>query len=733
MAKSTRLTLEATISANPERELTGKEWEITIVGPKKPDDLIVIEGEYYIRSLNGRLYSAKGLEASVSIWDGVKVYDNHLTDAEFKEKQGMRSPAREWLGTIKNPWWDAKEYKVKAIYKASDQPFVDKLKLAKENEILDSIGLSMDTYPIYGKSLTYEGRQYEVIKDFEKAYSVDSVGDPAAGGSFDRMIAAQNVVTQKESIMDEELKNQISAMITDAMSGIPSMVKTALAEAVQTPEEGETVQETEAKDPVTVTPAIVTPDPAITQATLEARLARSELMLERKLSAAKLPPAFEKAVREAFGGKVIDEKELDTMLKNVKEAHASADPTGRVTGAGGRLEVGLNEDDKHELELMRIIMGNGEFRELEQKRDDRVLERVQEARGYNAWVKAGKPALGAFGKISHLMYDWFGGDVLVDSRAYETATTSSLASVTKNTVNIMVAADYSQKEAWYEPIVTTEEVDTIDDATLVREYGVSTLSVVSEGGTYTELSMADEEETATFVKNGNYIGVTLETLLKDKVQAIRRIPRQLSNAWYNTLSAYVSGVFTTNTAAGPVLSDTGALFNATATTSAGGHLNLLTAQLSFTAFNAARSAMLKQTDQPLGAGSRLLIEPRFILVPVELETTALQIRNSEHLPGGADNDINPYYQKFDVIKVPLWTDTNNWALVGDPRQYPAIWNIFPRGQRTPFLATADSDTSGAMFTNDTMRFKIRMMSFQFSATYPVAPVGDFRPLHKSNV
>jgi hypothetical protein len=38
-----------------------------------------------------------------------------------------------------------------------------------------------------------------------------------------------------------------------------------------------------------------------------------------------------------------------------------------------------------------------------------------------------------------------------------------------------------------------------------------------------------------------------------------------------------------------------------------------------------------------------------------------------------------------------------------------------------------------MFTNDELRYKARMFGARFSATYDTAPVGDFRPLFKSNV
>jgi hypothetical protein len=286
-------------------------------------------------------------------------------------------------------------------------------------------------------------------------------------------------------------------------------------------------------------------------------------------------------------------------------------------------------------------------------------------------------------------------------------------------------------------------VDTIDDATLARVYGVDSLPVVPEGAAYTELALEDEEETATFVKKGGYIGVTLETIMRDKIQEIRNIPIKLADTWYNTLADLVSGVFTVNSATGPVLATTGALFNSTAVTSAGGHTNLLTTALGYSAFSAARTAMRKQTDQPLGGGRRLVENlPRYLLVPVDLEVTALGIRNSELQPdadfdagtvGSGAQTTNLFRNQFDVIVVPTWTDATNWALVADPMAMPAIWLIYPRGMRTPQVFSSDSETQGTMFTNDEMRFKVRLMTYRFSATYECAPVSDFRPLHKSNV
>ena len=731
-------TLFIEAKLKPTENPTGKEWEITLIGAKSPGDVLTIGGERYVKSLNGRLYSVKALEASVPMWEGVKVYDNHLTPEEFDARMGMRSPVHEWLGTITAPRWDAQESKLKGTFKVVDPSLAEKLKMAHEQNVLESIGFSIDTFPIIGKELVYEGVSMPVIDGFKKIQSVDLVGDPAAGGGFERLIAAQTPARKLEKEIAME-KEEITKAIVDevgkqlAALDIGNVVKSTLAEALAADEdETETTQEGETPEPEKV-------EPTESEAVKEAKLARCELQLERKLTAAKLPAAFEKPVREGFAGKIFDEKELDAMIANMKEAQASQDPSGQVdVAATNRIVEGLSAQDKFELEVQRIIMGNSAFRGLESANDD-VKERLSESKSYQAWKKHGAQSVKSFGKLSHLLYDYFGGDPLINDRAYEAASTSSLATVVKNTVNIMVAADYSQREQWYAPLVTTEEVDTIDDATLARVYGVSTLSVVNEGAAYTELALADEEETASFVKKGNYVEITMETLMRDKINFIRRVPRVLSDSWHNTLSALVSGVFTVNTAAGPALSDTGALFNATATTTAGGHANLLTTALSHAAFSAARIAMRKQTDQPLGVGRKLLIEPKYLLVPVDLETTATDIRNSELVPeaNGAsttgNQTRNAFAGKFEVIVVPDWTDTNNWALAADPRQFPAIYTIFPRGGRTPQLFTSDQETQGSMFTNDALRYKVRMLTYRFSSTYECAPVADFRPLHKSNV
>jgi hypothetical protein len=735
---------------------TGKSWDVTIMGPNSPDDIVVGPGgKKYLKSKNKRLYALDGLKASVEagIFNNIQVFDNHLTDAEFDQRQGMRSADSELLGAIVSPYWDAETSSIKGTHKIIKEDLSKKILNAHNADILDIFGLSVDIRPEMGQDIQIDNEFYPVVSGVAEVMSVDLVSKPAAGGRFNNVLAAENNNErgnnegEKMAKLDEEMKALIGQAVVDGIAAADAKRKEeeeaaeeerlrieAEAEAKKKEEEEEEEEGAEAEDNEG-NEDNDNEDRPETVSIEQFKALECQVTLRDKLAEAKLTEASQGIVKQAFAGRIFETKELDSMIKTVKEAEAALDPTGRVTENGNKRDIiipGQNEDDKFTLDFMRFMMGHTAFQQLEHNQDPTTLERMPEA--YNSW-RNNKQPLGRVPKMSEWAYHILGGDPMVDNRAYEAVTTSSMSSIVKNTVNILIANNYSMRERWWDPIVMTEEVDTIDDATLVRLYGLNTLDVVDEGGAYGEMEWSDEEETSSFVKRGGYVGVTLEAMLRDKTNSIRSLPKRLSDSWFNSISLRVAAVFTNNSDTGPVLSDTGALFNATAATTTGGHANLLTAALSFTAWDAVYTAMTKQTDQALGAGAQRGMEnaPKYCLVPTDLRAAALQIRNSEHLPGSADNDINPHHQNFEVIVVPRWTDTNNWAAVADPNLSAAIWLIFVRGNAVPSIFTADNESAGAMFTNDQLRWKVRQMTYRFSATYDNAPVSDFRGLHKSNV
>ncbi len=133
-----------------------------------------------------------------------------------------------------------------------------------------------------------------------------------------------------------------------------------------------------------------------------------------------------------------------------------------------------------------------------------------------------------------------------------------------------------------------------------------------------------------FTKYGGYVPLTLELLDKDDTRKLRAYGIELGKAGIRNISEQIAAIFTSNSGAGPTMADTGALFNATAVTTAGGHANLLTTALGtdFTAWDAVAAAVY---NQPLlrknatgyyGTGKKMAIEPRFCLVPRALKAAA---------------------------------------------------------------------------------------------------------------
>jgi len=229
------------------------------------------------------------------------------------------------------------------------------------------------------------------------------------------------------------------------------------------------------------------------------------------------------------------------------------------------------------------------------------------------------------------------------------------------------------------------------------------------------------------------LGITIEAIDKDDTQRLRAAPQALAQAAWLTLGKAVSAIFTDNSGVGPTLSDGVALFHSN-------HANLGTTALSTSEWAAVRTAMRKQMEVNSSERLGALTAPRYLLVPPDLEATALKVLASEYdyayavsnAPAAPQNVFAEgdtlterlRLARERVIVVDLWTDTNNWAAVADPRLYPTLGLGFRYG-RTPEIFSVASPTAGLMFTNDTMPIKVRFF-------FAVGPV-DYRGLYKENV
>ncbi len=313
-------------------------------------------------------------------------------------------------------------------------------------------------------------------------------------------------------------------------------------------------------------------------------------------------------------------------------------------------------------------------------------------------------------------YDMY-GKFFPERVSLANVTTSTVTSVVKNALNLVMLEYFNLNPKWWAPIAYEEDFPTMDQVTWITSGGFGDLPTVSEGAAYTELTWSDNEETTSFVKKGAYVGITLEMIDRDKVAAIKAIPRKLGIAAWRTISTLVSNVFTDNAGTGPTMGCGHNVFDAD------NHGNLRTAALSATEWDNVVQAMFKQTEAT--SGKRLGLRAAYILAPIELEKLALEILTSEGKPGTADNDRNVRLLPADsIITVPEWTDAENWAAAADPKMAQGVC-IGYRFGREPEMFIADEPLVGSMFTNDEMRIKARFIV--------AVGVGDYRALHKNNV
>lgn len=299
------------------------------------------------------------------------------------------------------------------------------------------------------------------------------------------------------------------------------------------------------------------------------------------------------------------------------------------------------------------------------------------------------------------------------------ASTSTLAGMVVNALNKVVKMHYDNMATyrWYERIVDVAPHDgTTNDVQLIMVDGLANLPTVGEGAAYTEAVVGDSKESFSFTKRGHYVGITLEAIRRSDIQKIQAIPRAMVQGSIRARSAAIAGIFTTASGVGPTLADDSlALFHAT-------HANLATVAFSSAEWAAARTRIWEQTVP--GTSKPLGLWPTFVLVPIELYDSALTEFGygngdvGKPSAAGTAQTVNPYGEsrigdpRPVPVPVPDWTDSNDWAYMVDPRLHPVIHMAYanaPQGGAHPMpeIFEVASETSGLMFTNDTLPVKIR--------------------------
>lgn len=288
------------------------------------------------------------------------------------------------------------------------------------------------------------------------------------------------------------------------------------------------------------------------------------------------------------------------------------------------------------------------------------------------------------------------GDAKVSGRIEnftEALTSTSFSNVLGDAITRRLVKEYNNKtqlDAWRK-FASIVPVSDFREQKRVRMGGYGDLAAVSEAAAYADVtSPTDDVAKYSASKRSGLEKITLEMIKNDDVGAIRQIPVKLARAAKRTLSKFAFNLIVSN----PTLGDSKTLFHAD-------HGNLGSDALSAASFTARRLAMMKQKEA--GSNEVLSIPPAYLLVPPELEETAynLFVRNTNNDP--------QYVQTVKPEIIPIWyaTDADDWYLAADPADITGIEIGFLDGNEEPELFVQDNPTSGSVFTNDQITYKIR--------------------------
>jgi ATP-dependent protease ClpP protease subunit len=238
------------------------------------------------------------------------------------------------------------------------------------------------------------------------------------------------------------------------------------------------------------------------------------------------------------------------------------------------------------------------------------------------------------------------------------------------------------------------EVADFKPQSLVALSAAPDLEKVLELGEYKHGSFSEAAESFSVETFGKIVTISRQALVNDDLGAFTRIPQAYGASARRLESDLCYAKLTGN----PVLSDSIALFHAD-------HGNLASsgAAVSVVTLGAARAAMRKQKGVA-GVGY-FDPQPRFLIVPVALETTCEALLASLVDPSKNNDATNPAWVRGLTLVADPRLDAASetaWYLAADPNQVETIIRAYLTGEARPYLEENDE------FVRDAISHKARL-------------------------
>ncbi len=626
--------------------------------------LVIREG----MSANKVFYSREVLEKSIPLLEGKSMYVDH--PAEGSQTRSLASKVGWWENVHGMRVQGSGEYAIAAdlhLFENSGagwfRPMIlEALEIGKP----EAIGISILAA---GKTELVRGQQgiYRNVTEIMDYASADAVHEPGAGGRPMRLIES----------------NGGDKDVMDLTNLTMEKLKELRPDLFPTPD-----PKPEPKD-----------DTSVADARLQKiELAQSKLDLREALDASKLPDKIQDSIRNMFDGKVVERSVIDAKISEYSGVLAEATtpdnfdtrlpftiPSGVSVGPDPVEQVQAALDDFFGAEVDEKLKGK--------------YQKIHSIREFYIGVTGDREINGFYDP----RYSWL-REALPSANKVVGGSTVTMANLVGTSMNRALFKMYQDQPRWWEPIVDKVSLNNMKQQDRVRLHNFGSLTErTTDGAEYTELTWNETAENYTPTEYGNLVPVGRRAIINDDLRGIQVIPKLLAASAVLTLNEYVSNLFTQASGNGPNMADGVAVFNA-----ASHQDNRGTAALDRAELLTARKVIMKMLND---ASKRIGLVPRYLLVPIDLESTAWELISSVLDPETANNTPNILRDSAMGMRAPIvvpnWTDANNWYVMCDPAQIACIELGFLFGREVPELLSQQDPSSGMVFTNDVMNYKVR--------------------------
>jgi len=252
-------------------------------------------------------------------------------------------------------------------------------------------------------------------------------------------------------------------------------------------------------------------------------------------------------------------------------------------------------------------------------------------------------------------------------------TTSDFPLILQNAANLVGNVKFAETPTTYQLWCRIGRQD---------DFKTQDLLTLSEGAALRLTPEGQEADLATFNERREQIRLqtfsrafawTLQMMVNDSLGLFA----DATTAFFAAAARLIDGLPYAVLEANANMGDGTALFHSS-------HNNLEGSAAALSAATLQKQAIRMRTAKGFGPDKApVSLTPRFLLVPPALQFTAKTVLQSEKLPGGNNNDINPVQNLVEPIVSDKLTNTTAHYLVADPNEMPAVQVNFFRGQRTP--------------------------------------------------